>query len=84
MTSLPADSPVTAPASQTVHRLPCLLRLSVSVMLTTWAGNLLIRLFGVATLAPGAWAQTNVHEWGKWLWYGLRYDMLLVSWGMVV
>ncbi|MCI3203810.1 MULTISPECIES: LTA synthase family protein [Pandoraea] len=84
MNSLPADSPVAASASQSLPRLPCLVRLSATVMSMTCAGNLLIRLFGVATLAPGVGAQTNAHEWMTWLWYGFRYDLLLVSWGMAV
>ncbi|AKM31273.2 hypothetical protein AB870_15785 [Pandoraea faecigallinarum] len=83
MNPLPADRPIPVHALKTSYRLPCLLRLSAIVMLATWAGNLLIRLLGVATLAPAAWTHTNAHEWLSWLWYGLRYDALLVSWGML-
>ncbi|WP_174990591.1 LTA synthase family protein [Pandoraea captiosa] len=99
MNPLPADSPTTAHVHTTSHRVPCLLRLGAMLLLTTWAGNLLLRLLGVATLAPplppplhapdaihlqAVWAQTSGREWMHWLWYGLRYDMLLASWGMAV
>ncbi|AJP56502.1 hypothetical protein UC34_04785 [Pandoraea vervacti] len=73
--------------------MPCLLRLSAALVLATWTGNLLLRLLGVATLAPyspdpmdirAVWAQTSGREWMHWLWYGLRYDVLLASWGMAM
>jgi len=55
-------------------------------MLATWLGNLLIRGFGVMALTPDAHyaaVATSGHEWMLWLWYGMRYDVLLSSWGVL-
>ncbi|VVE46971.1 LTA synthase family protein [Pandoraea sputorum] len=86
MTRTSADIPAATLASPADPRLPCLLRLCAVVMLATWLGNLLIRGFGVMALTPDAHyvaVTTSAREWMLWLWYGMRYDVLLSSWGVL-